>query len=102
MLRPDCLPAVTSRRERVLVERGNILYSAVTQPLPLPFKNGGTRSSTLAVQMTLVLPKLTNTEPSAWQVKCLVKLTGLSSLFARWLGRINALSLFMKSNVRRG
>jgi len=33
-------------------------YSAVTQPSPLPFLCGGTRSSTLAVQMTLVSPAL--------------------------------------------
>ena len=31
-------------------------YSPVTQPLPLSFKNGGTFSSTEAVQMTQVSP----------------------------------------------
>jgi len=40
-------------------------YSAVIQPLPVPLRNGGTRSSTVAVHMTLVLPMLMSTEPSA-------------------------------------
>ena len=40
-------------------------YSAVIQPLPLLRKNGGTRSSSFAVQMTLVSPISINTEPSA-------------------------------------
>ena len=40
----------------VLVARGSMPYSAVTHPLPLLRRNGGTRSSTLAVQMTFVLP----------------------------------------------
>ena len=43
---------------RVLVARGSMPYSAVTQPLPVLRRNGGTRSSTLAVQMTFVLPAL--------------------------------------------
>ena len=40
-------------------------YSAVIQPLPLLRRNGGTRSSSLAVQITLVSPISINTEPSA-------------------------------------
>ena len=43
---------------RVLVARGSMPYSAVTHPLPVPRRNGGTRSSTLAVQMTLRLADL--------------------------------------------
>jgi hypothetical protein len=43
-------------------------YSAVTQPRPRPRSHGGTRVSTLAVQMTRVSPKQTSTEPSAWRV----------------------------------
>ena len=35
-----------------MVARGSMPYSAVTQPLPVPRRNGGTRSSTLAVQIT--------------------------------------------------
>jgi hypothetical protein len=38
----------------VWVARGSIEYSAVTQPSPLPRSHGGSRSSTLAVQITLV------------------------------------------------
>jgi len=41
---------------RVRVERGSMEYSEVTHPCPESFKNRGTSSSTLAVQMTLVLP----------------------------------------------
>ena len=67
-VRPDCLPRAASRALRVLVARGSMPYSAVTQPWPLPFRNGGTFSSTLAVHSTLVSPNSTSTEPSA----CLV------------------------------
>ena len=50
------------------VERGNMPYSAVTQPFPVPLRKGGVFSSMLAVQMTLVSPNSINTDPSA----CLV------------------------------
>jgi hypothetical protein len=40
-------------------------YSAVTQPRPWPRKKGGTRSSTVAAQMTLVSPKLTKADSGA-------------------------------------
>ena len=53
-VRPPTLPAVASRCVRVDVARGSMPYSAVTQPLPVLRRNGGTRSSTLAVQMTRV------------------------------------------------
>ena len=45
--------------------RGSIPYSAVTQPLPVPLRNGGTRSSTEAAQRTFVSPSATSAEPSA-------------------------------------
>ena len=48
---------------------GSMPYSAVTQPWPLPRRNGGTLSSTEAVTSTRVSPKLTRQEPSAWRVK---------------------------------
>src|ERR1700733_14067079 len=51
-------------------------YSAVTQPWPLPRRNGGTPSSILAVHSTRVSPNSTSTDPSAWQVKRRVKRTG--------------------------
>ena len=64
-VRPDCLPSAASRRIRVLVARGSIPYSAVSQPCPLPLRNGGTPSSTLAVHSTRVSPAAISTEPSA-------------------------------------
>ena len=67
-VRPLCLPRAASRACRVWVARGSMPYSAVTQPWPLPRRNGGTPSSTLAVHSTCVSPKSTSTEPSA----CLV------------------------------
>jgi len=36
---------------------GSIAYSAVSQPLPLPCKNGGEPFSNEAVHITFVLPK---------------------------------------------
>ena len=57
-----------SRFLRVFVARGSMAYSAVTQPRPLPSRKGGTLSSTEAVQITLVLPISTSTEPSAYMV----------------------------------
>jgi hypothetical protein len=56
-----------SRFIRVLVERGSMPYSAVTQPLPCPLRKGGTFSSSDAVQITLVSPNSTSTEPSGWR-----------------------------------
>ena len=64
-VRPDCLPSAASRFIRVLVARGSIPYSAVSQPCPLPLRNGGTPSSTLTVHSTRVSPIATRTEPSA-------------------------------------
>ena len=64
-VRPLCLPFAASRLLRVWVARGNMPYSAVTQPSPLPFLCGGTRSSTDAVHRTRVCPNSINTEPSA-------------------------------------
>ena len=64
-VRPPTLPAVASRCMRVFVARGSMPYSAVTQPLPVLRRNGGTRSSTLAVQMTRVRPASMSTDPSA-------------------------------------
>ena len=66
IVRPPTLPCDASRVVRVLVARGSIPYSAVTQPLPVPRRNGGTRSSTEAAQITLVWPTSMSTEPSAW------------------------------------
>ena len=43
-------------------------YSAVSQPLPLPRRKGGTPSCTDAVQMTFVLPQQISAEPAAISV----------------------------------
>ncbi len=67
-VRPPCLPRAASRSMRVLVERGSMPYSAVSQPRPSPRMKRGTPRSTLAVQITLVSPYSTSTEPSAWRV----------------------------------
>ncbi len=82
-VRPDCLPSAASRRIRVFVERGNIPYSAVSQPCPLPFRNSGTPSSTLAVQTTRVWPASISTEPSACVVYRLTMRSGRNSSLRR-------------------
>jgi hypothetical protein len=64
-LRPETLPLEESRSERVKVARGSIAYSAVTQPVPLFRKYGGTLSSTDTEHTTRVRPSSINTEPSA-------------------------------------
>src|SRR5690554_5006185 len=53
---------------RLVVERGSMPYSAVTQPRPEPLIKGGTRSSMVAVHSTCVSPRRIMHEPSA----CLV------------------------------
>src|SRR5690242_12235050 len=68
-------------------------YSAVTQPCPFPFKNGGTFGSTEAVHRTRVSPNSARTDPSAWRVKCGVSRTSRIWSRRRPLGR-------MRSSVR--
>ena len=48
---------------------GSIPYSAVTHPLPEPRRQPGTCSSTMAVQMTRVLPAAISTLPVALVIK---------------------------------
>jgi hypothetical protein len=64
-VRPESRPLAASRGVRLAVARGSIEYSAVTQPLPLPRRNGGTESSTEAAHSTRVLPTVISAEPSA-------------------------------------
>src|SRR5262249_24113918 len=73
---PDRLPVDDSRGVRVLVARGIMEYSDVIQPLPCPWRKSGTTSSTLAVQITRVLPTSIRTEPSACDMKPGVIRTG--------------------------
>jgi len=65
MVLPPCWPAEASRRILEPVDLGNMPYSAVTQPSPLPLRNPGTLDSTLAVHNTFVSPQAIKTEPSA-------------------------------------
>ena len=55
-VRPPCLPRLASRSVRSPVEAGSSEYSAVTQPRPWCISQRGTRSSTEAVQRTIVRP----------------------------------------------
>ena len=64
-VRPPSRPLTDSRSLRVLVDLGSIAYSAVTQPSPLPRRQRGSSSVTLAAQSTRVAPNSTSTEPSA-------------------------------------
>src|SRR5699024_5452168 len=64
-VRPETLPRTDSRALRSPVARGNMAYSAVTQPRFLPLSQRGTPCVKLAVHKTLVLPKQTSAEPSA-------------------------------------
>src|SRR3954447_17672119 len=82
-VRPPTLPVLASRVIRVFVARGSMPYSAVTHPLPVLRRNGGTRSSTLAVQMTRVRPTSIRTEPSAWARKPGVRRVSRRSVAAR-------------------
>ena len=87
-VRPPCLPRVASRPDRVCVARGSMPYSPVTQPLPLPRIQPGTRSSMLAVHSTCVSPKEAKTLPSACFVKSVTKRTSRIVAGSRPLGRM--------------
>ena len=87
-VRPDCLPLAASRVTRSPVDPGRREYSAVTQPLPLPRIHGGTRSSTEAVQRTLVWPIDTSTDPGAKTVKSRSKEADLISSVLRPSARL--------------
>src|SRR5206468_1299926 len=75
-VRPLCRPRAASRSVRVWVERGSMPYSAVTQPRPVLRRNGGTRSSTVAVHSTWVSPNRARHEPSAYLAIPGSRLTG--------------------------
>ena len=75
-VRPPILPLTDSRSERVLVARGSIAYSAVTQPRPSPLSQRGTPSVKEAVHSTRVLPNSISAEPSAWADQPRVMLMG--------------------------
>ena len=89
-MRPPIRPLTDSRSERVLVARGSIAYSLVTQPSPEPLRQRGTPSVTLAATSTRVEPNSTSTEPSACSSHPRVKLTGRSWSFCRPSARLPA------------
>src|SRR4051794_24403960 len=82
-VRPPIRPRTDSRSERVLVDAGNIAYSAVTQPSPLPLRQRGTPSEADAAHSTRVRPNSTRTDPAAWSSQRRVRVTGRSSSSAR-------------------
>ena len=77
-VRPPILPLTDSRSERVLVARGSMAYSAVTQPRPSPLSQRGTPSVREAVHRTRVLPNSIRAEPSACLDQPRVMLIGRS------------------------
>src|SRR3954468_25019946 len=90
-VRPPMRPLTDSRSLRVLVERGSIAYSAVTQPSPLPLRQRGTPSVNEAAQSTRVRPNSTSTLPSAWSSQPRVIRTSRNSSTARPSGRRRSL-----------
>ena len=70
-----------SREVRGIVEPGNIEYSAVIQPCPLPDKNPGTLSSMLAEHKTFVFPVDMITQPAAYSIGPRCMSTARSSSF---------------------
>ena len=82
-VRPPMRPLTDSRSERVLVARGSIAYSAVTQPSPLPLRQRGTPSVKDAAHSTRVRPNSTRTLPSAWSSQLRVILMSRSWSVAR-------------------
>ena len=87
-VRPPIFPLTASRSERSWVALGNMAYSAVTQPSPESFLKRGTPGVNDALHKTLVFPKETNTEPSAWMVKFRSILTSRSSCSALPFGLV--------------
>ena len=68
-MRPSTRPRLESRDFRSEVEPGSIPYSEVTQPVPRPRIQGGTDSSTIAVQIRRVEPIENRVEPDAEGMK---------------------------------
>src|SRR4051794_19280976 len=103
-VRPPILPFTDSRSDRVLVDRGSIAYSALTQPRPEPFCQRGTPSVTLAAHSTRVRPNSTSTEPSAWSSQLRLMVTGRSWSAARPSGRVTHRRVMARGSAtsRRG
>src|SRR5512136_364965 len=76
---PPTFPREDSRALLSWVAAGIMAYSAVSQPLPVFFRKGGTPSSTDAEQITFVSPISMRTEPLGWRRYSRVMMTGRSS-----------------------
>ena len=78
-MRPPIRP-LTDSRSRAGVGRpaGASRTRRVTQPSPVPLRQRGTPSVTLAAHSTRVPPNSTSTEPSAWSSQFRVMVTGRS------------------------
>src|SRR5699024_10673706 len=100
-VRPDTLPRTDSRELRSPVARGNIAYSAVTQPRFLPFNQRGTPSVKLAVHRTLVLPNETTADPSAWADHPVSMVTSRSWSMARLSARVLKYAPLRRCTLRR-
>src|ERR1700687_1096075 len=89
-VRPPTRPRAASRAMRVGLDPGSIPYSAVTHPFPVLRRNGGTSSSTVAVQMTRVSPISISTAPGACRMKPGTIFMGRSCVAVRRSIRIRA------------
>ena len=89
-VRPPIRPFTDSRSDLVLVARGSIAYSLVTQPSPDPFRQRGTPGLTLAATSTRVAPNSTSTDPSACSSQPRVNRTARSSSGDRPSARLEA------------
>src|SRR5258708_22205680 len=90
---PLCLPRAASRSVRVWVDRGNMPYSAVTQPDPVLRRKGGTLSSTVAVHRTWVSPNRAMHDPSAYLAMSGSSWMERNTSAARPEGRMSRISL---------
>src|SRR5205814_4082380 len=88
-VRPPGRPAMLSRWLRSGVLRGSIAYSAVIHPRPVPSRNRGTLSVSVARQSTIVSPNAMRAEPSANLETPTSMRTGRSASAARPSGRLN-------------
>src|SRR5690606_22100251 len=101
-VRPPMRPFTLSRSLRLLVARGSIAYSAVTQPLPLPVSHRGTPLVNDAVHSTLVPPKLISAEPSACADQPRSMVTSRSWSVLRPSARTMSDMVSSRSEFRRG
>src|SRR2546428_4804766 len=88
-VRPPGRPAMLSRWLRSGVLRGSIANSAVIHPRPVPSRNRGTLSVSVARQRTIVSPNAMRADPSANFETPSSIVTGRSASAARPSGRLN-------------